>query len=142
LVAIIGFEGQYSVTRDGRVWSHKREQWLSPVPIHSGYLRVQLRNGPRVNKKMLVHRLVANAFIPNPNNKPEVHHKDANRANNAVENLEWVTREENNQAAWDCGNKKFVKTERMVAAVRENIKKARLFRKNKNKGAACNTIST
>ena len=83
-----------------------------------------------------VHRLVAKAYIDNPENKLEVHHKDADRKNNCVSNLQWVTREENNQAAWDSGNKKHVVTEKFLAAVRENAKIARSKRMERLTNAA------
>ena len=67
-----------------------------------GYLAVDLyENGERKTKR--VHRLVAEAFIPNPDNKTEVNHKDGNKLNNNVSNLEWVTSKENVRHAWDNG---------------------------------------
>ncbi len=68
------------------------------------YPTVDLRNG-NGKKLLLVHRLVANAFIPNPENKPEVNHIDGNKLNNCVENLEWVTRSENLKHAHKTGLK-------------------------------------
>ena len=61
---------------------------------NGGYLRIELKN-ESTKKKFLIHRLVALAFIPNPENKLQVNHKDLNRRNNKLENLEWVTNQEN-----------------------------------------------
>ena len=67
-----------------------------------GYMSVDLYEaGQRTTRP--IHRLVAEAFIPNPDNKPEVNHIDGNKHNNAVHNLEWVTHEENCRHAWDAG---------------------------------------
>jgi hypothetical protein len=67
-----------------------------------GYLVIDLyENGQR--SKNRVNRLVAEAFIPNPDNKPEVNHKDGDKSNNCVSNLEWVTKKENCRHAWDNG---------------------------------------
>lgn len=91
---------QYQVSVYGEVHSHYRGgRILKPAQSH-GYLRVSLaRNGKHHNA--LVHRLVAEAFIPNPKGLPEVNHKDFDKSNNAVTNLEWVTRAENQEHA-DC----------------------------------------
>ena len=67
---------------------------LATEETPKGYLRVYLyKNGKRKHHK--IHRLVAKAFIPNPNNKPQVNHIDGNKQNNSITNLEWVTDEEN-----------------------------------------------
>lgn len=135
---IKGFEDQYAVTEDGGIWSLKRNKFLRQHAIYSGYMTVTLRDSNNGQKPahFFVHRLVAKAYIDNPEDKPEVHHRDADRKNNCVANLEWVTREENNQAAWDSGNKKHVVTEKFLAAVRENAKIARSKRMERLTNAA------
>lgn len=71
-----------------------------------GYLNVMIYQGNNKHKNYLVHRLVAKAFIPNPEGKPQVNHIDNNRENNCVENLEWVTISENLKHAFKLGTKK------------------------------------
>lgn len=92
---VIGYEGLYQVSNYGRVKSlnyhgGKKEKVLKPGKDRCGYLYVVLcKEGS--HKKYKVHRLVAQAFIPNPNNYPCVNHKDENKTNNCVDNLEWCT---------------------------------------------------
>lgn len=104
---IKGFEGFYSITSHGRVWSHRRKKWLKPCIAGKGYLFVTLSvHGDDIDKK--VHRLVAEAFIPNPESKPQVNHKNGIKSDCHVSNLEWVTARENLQHACDHGlNKHF-----------------------------------
>ena len=83
---------RYSVSIDGQVRNDKT--WRILKPSGKRYLRVSLtENG--VTRSFQVHRLVATAFIPNPENKAEVNHKDGNRFNNDVSNLEWASKSEN-----------------------------------------------
>lgn len=86
---VVGYEGYYEVSSMGRVRNFETKHVLKHF-LCSGYPRVGLR---RENKKngMYIHRLVATAFIPNPNNYPQVNHRDETRHNNNVENLEWCT---------------------------------------------------
>ena len=91
---IEGYEGLYQVSNLGRVKSLRRNIILKNKIESNGYERVVLstNNNP---KDYSVHRLVAIAFIPNPNNYPIVNHKDENRTNNCVDNLEWCTQKYN-----------------------------------------------
>lgn len=96
---IEGYEGLYKVSNKGRVKSlnynkTKKEKILKPDINSNGYLLVKLCKDKTI-KRFLVHRLVANAFLPNPNNLPCVNHKDENCENNNVENLEWCTHKYN-----------------------------------------------
>ena len=93
LVDIKGYEGLYAVTPDGRVWSYRTSTWLNYDYGH-GYRRVTFTVDGK-KKKFAVHRLVAEAYIPNPDNLPEVDHIDRDKSNNSVENLRWVTKSQN-----------------------------------------------
>lgn len=91
-----GFQGRYQVSNYGRVKSldryHKKQ--IIRKPKTRKYAELLLTSNGKT-KWVLVHRLVAQAFIPNPQNKPEVNHKDGNKLNNNVDNLQWCTRSEN-----------------------------------------------
>ena len=93
MVSIKGYEGLYSVTTDGDIISERTGKKLKPY-IKDGYCRVSLRNNGK-QKSFSVHRLVAAAFIPNPEDKETVNHIDCCKTNNCVENLEWATPQEN-----------------------------------------------
>lgn len=89
-----GYEGIYSVTSCGKVWSHLHNRFLTPHENHGGYAIVYLsKNGRTINRR--VHRLVAEAYLPACEGKSQINHKDENKANNCVNNLEWVTAKEN-----------------------------------------------
>lgn len=102
---IIGYEGYYEISNYGRVkslsryknvgkFSHFTKEKMLALCKTKGYLRVFLRNNDTA-KSQSVHRLVAMAFIPNPENKPSINHKDCHRNNNRVDNIEWCTAKEN-----------------------------------------------
>ena len=93
--AISGYEGLYSATTDGRIYSERNKKFLKPADNGKGYFIVNLcRNGKLKTYK--VHRLVAMTWIPNPENLPCINHKDENKLNNKVSNLEWCTYKYNN----------------------------------------------
>lgn len=100
---VVGFEGLYKVSNIGRVRSGRRGTIMIPHPLKDGYLRIRLRKEGK-DFSFLVHRLVAMAFIPNPNNFDTVNHKDFNTQNNCVENLEWCTQKYNNKYSRDAGH--------------------------------------
>lgn len=90
---IKGYEGQYAITDNGEVWSYKRKNFMKPYK-QNGYLLVRLfKDGNYKNYR--IHRLVAEAYLPNPNNLPEVHHINGIRNDNRVDNLNWVSKEDN-----------------------------------------------
>lgn len=91
---VVGFEGLYEVAPCGAIRNAKTLRWLSPSVKDDGYTSVKLFKDGRGYQKS-VHRVVAEAYLPNLESKPQVNHKDLNKKNNDVSNLEWVTQEEN-----------------------------------------------
>lgn len=103
---LIGYEESYQISDKGRIFTKRRldgnriiyGRELHPIITKDGYLKVGLtKNG--ITKKFYVHRLVASQFIENPQNLPQVNHKDGNKFNNDVFNLEWCTKEQNQNHA-------------------------------------------
>lgn len=97
------YEGSYLVSDKGRVKSLITGRILKPQCCGSGYLKVMLRVSYKVYKNAMIHRLVAEAFIPNPEQKKTVNHIDGNKCNNEVSNLEWATYSENLKHAYKSG---------------------------------------
>ena len=132
---VVGYEGLAIVSNKGRVQSvtHTVTQgaklgsiskhtypgkMLTSVTINNGYQHVTI-----FGKSVAVHRLVAEAFIPNPEHKPYVNHLDGNKKNNDVHNLEWCTAKENVAHAYSTGLIK-EKTEAKIDAARKSIRRA------------------
>ena len=101
---VVGNEGRYQVSSTGRVKSLKRkdclgrtirERMLKPCDNGRGYLYISLSDGTGEHKRHYIHRLVGEAFVPNPLEKEDVNHKDENPSNNHASNLEWLTHKEN-----------------------------------------------
>lgn len=92
----------YRIERDGRVYSLRKNKYLTPKRNHDGYLRIQIWDKGKCSF-VAIHRLVAQEYIPNPENKPLVNHINGNKQDNRVENLEWCTQKENIQHAFKTG---------------------------------------
>ena len=116
---VIGFEDSYEVSSFGNIRSIeriverannqgdilKKSQPIKQYVTPKGYLRLQLSQKGK-QKNLMCHRIVAEAFIDNPDQKPQINHKDGDKKNNRVTNLEWVTGSENLQHAYDNDLKK------------------------------------
>lgn len=113
---VTDFEEMYEVSNMGNIrsldrkvrgsfnlYAIKKGQKIKPVLNQSGYATVILCNGPTGSKRKTIHRIVALAFIPNPENKPFINHINGNRTDNRVINLEWCTPAENAMHAWKTG---------------------------------------
>lgn len=100
--AIKGYNSMYEISNKGNIRLKNNNCFKIPIMELSGYKYTYLDG----NKISYLHRLVANAFISNPNNYPCVNHKDGNKQNNNVENLEWCTYSYNNKEAYRLGLKK------------------------------------
>ena len=87
---IPNFEGKYAIDKDGNVWSYKHKKYLKQN-VSNGYLGVSLVDKQNNIKRYNVHRLVAITYLPNKEKLPCVNHKDENKLNNSLENLEWCT---------------------------------------------------
>lgn len=132
LKPIKGYEGQYSIDEGGNVHNLKTNTILKHILKKNGYLVITLYSENPRYYQVGIHRLLAIAFIPNPHDKKEVNHKDGNKQNNNLDNLEWVTSRENNIHALKTGLRRInhgekhnwckTTTEELARLVKENIK--------------------
>ena len=119
---IYGYEGLYQISNLGTVKSSDRQRLgkggciricpgkiLKPKINNRGYYQIDLVDKNNICTRFLIHRLVAQAFIDNPNNYNCVNHIDCNKLNNNVNNLEWCTKEYNTSVAWKDGQIKMPK---------------------------------
>lgn len=99
-----GEETKYLVSTTGKIYRYKGGELkeLKITRSSKGYVKVRISIDGKVYNRN-IHRMVAETFIPNPENKPEVNHKDTNKKNNKISNLEWVTRKENADHAYENG---------------------------------------
>lgn len=100
---IEGHDSLYEISDKGRVRNTLTNKILKQHKNAYGYYCLGLRFEGRKQKSYLVHRLIAKVFIPNPENKPQINHKDCNKTNNSIDNLEWCTKNENNLHAFANG---------------------------------------
>lgn len=99
---VLGYPG-YIIYEDGRIYSLKRNIFMKTQRHYKGYEIVGLWHPEKKRKVVKVHRLLAQAYIPNPENKPQVDHKNRIKDDNRLENLRWVTNSENQL---NCGLRK------------------------------------
>lgn len=116
---VIGYEGLYQISSLGRLKSNRYGRMIKGNINSYGYLRTILSDRNGNIKRVLIHRLVAEAFIPNTDNKPQVNHRDENKLNNAVDNLEWVTCKEN--INWGTSLQKRAKTQRLSQSNKKTV---------------------
>jgi len=114
---------KYSASEDGKIYSHGlRSGWLKPLVDRNGYHRYRIIDSNGNKKSVYAHQLIASTFLPNPDNKKFVNHKDHNKSNNALSNLEWCTHLENIRHDWKMGTRRKLKgTETGSAIVDDNI---------------------
>ncbi len=126
--SIVEFDNMYIIEKNGNVFSKYTNRYIKPKVNHKGYLYFGLRKDGK-QKSIFQHRLIANYWIPNPENKPQVNHINCDKKDNRVENLEWCTQSENQLHSYRNGRvaaykNKFSKdhnTSKAIAIKKDNI---------------------
>jgi hypothetical protein len=108
-VILDGIKTDYLVNAKGQVYSKISNKILKASKCNTGYLSIGIHYLGKCYKSVKIHRLVAETFIPNPENKPQINHIDGNKQNNRIDNLEWCTNSENQIHACKLGLKASVK---------------------------------
>ncbi len=105
---VLGFEEYFKVSNTGKVFSKRTNKILKLHLNKQGYVTLSTKIGGRngTSHCLRLHRIIAEVFIPNTENKPEVNHIDGIKNNNSISNLEWVTHSENTQHSYDIGLRK------------------------------------
>lgn len=99
-IPLVGYELTHEINKLGQIRGENKR--IMGQPICNGYPTVHIRIKGR-REKLYVHRLLGQHFIPNPENKKTINHKDGNKKNNSLDNLEWATQAENNRHKYDTG---------------------------------------
>lgn len=140
------YDSRYTINIKGEVTNKKTKRILKPTLTTNGYMRQYI-----CGKGYQVHRLIAEHFIPNPNNYPEINHIDCNRINNSIENLEWVTRSINMKRKFERGENFIARgekhgltrfTNKQVLSIREQWENGKsIYRLSKDFQCSTSTIS-
>jgi hypothetical protein len=125
LVPIAGFEGRYSITKNGDIYSHKFRKFIHPQPTPKGYMQVCLLNSDGKHY-LYVHRIVCYTFNGRPLEGQEVNHINFDRSDNRAENLEWVNHKENILKSWIAGRMS-IETRRKGAQAIARIKSKKIY---------------
>lgn len=119
---VVGYENLLSISNNGKVFNKKNNKIMKYFLSGRGYKTISVWFGKRSNRKnFLIHRLVAQTFIPNPLNKPQINHKDGNKLNNRVDNLEWCDARYNNIHAIRNGLRNYNDRKKKVAQIKNGI---------------------
>ncbi len=122
---IVGFEDYY-IDKEGRIFNKELRELKGKWVDNTGYYQIVLRKNKK-RKYVRIHRLVALTFIPNPNNLPQINHKDGNKLNNNVDNLEWCTNSENTQHGYDSNLYHSKRRKIGVKAIHKKTKEVFIF---------------